>query len=250
VAGAATLALIAAGLVAEISGALPGHVGRGVASAAVHGGFLAAGWMMATDRAPWHGPLLWSMGALAAASVASRVTEWGALLYLLPPAVLLRSGRQCRELRAIGWRATAGLRHAALGLAGGAFLGIHLLISASFTLGYAVSLASPAQYLSAVAYDVGANGLTAEWLFRGALFSRLWRRWPFWPAASLSTAMAVARYLVDPALPAAIEVRVGAVFYTALLGVGACVLRAESGSLLPGYLGTIAFFAAYRLLSP
>ena len=44
----------------------------------------------------------------------------------------------------------------------------------------------------AVAYDVGANGLTAEWLFRGALFSRLWRRWPFWPAASLSTAMAVA----------------------------------------------------------
>src|SRR5258706_11419018 len=55
VAGAATLALIAAGLVAEISGALPGHVGRGVASAAVHRGVLPAGGREAAQPGPRHG---------------------------------------------------------------------------------------------------------------------------------------------------------------------------------------------------
>ena len=134
------------------------------------------------------------------------------------------------------------------GLAAGAFLGVHLLVSASMTLGFSVRVASLSRYLAAVAYDVGANALTAEWLFRGALFSHWWRKWEFWPAAGMSTAVAVARYLLDPALPLAIEVRAGAIFYMLLLGLSACALRAASGSLAPGYLATAVFFAAYRML--
>ena len=61
----------------------------------------------------------------------------------------------------------------------GAFLGVHLLISASLTFGYAVRISSIGPYLAAVAYDVGANALTAEWLFRGAVFSHWWQRWQF-----------------------------------------------------------------------
>jgi hypothetical protein len=59
----------------------------------------------------------------------------------------------------------------------------------------------------------------------------------------------VCRYVLDPALPEAIEARTGAVFYMLLLGFGSCALRAGSGSLLPGYLASISFFAAYRMLA-
>jgi hypothetical protein len=104
--------------------------------------------------------------------------------------------------------------------------------------------------VAAVAYDVGANALTAEWLFRGALFAGWWQRWEFWPAACLSTALLMGRYLVDPALPQTVEVRAGAVFYVALLGLSACALRAWSGSLVPGYLAAVVFFASYRMLAP
>jgi hypothetical protein len=100
-----------------------------------------------------------------------------------------------------------------------------------------------------VAYDVGVNAVSAEWLFRGALFSHWWRHLTFWGAAGLSTSMAVARYLLDPNLPATVEVGAGAVFYLTLLGLAASGLRAWSGSLLPGYLATVLFFAAYRLLA-
>jgi len=105
-------------------------------------------------------------------------------------------------------------------------------------------------YLSALAYDVGANALSAEWLFRGAVFSLLWRRGTFWPAALLTTALSLVRYLLDPFLPHAAEARAGAVFYLGLVGLIACALRAWSGSLLPGYLAALAFFAAYRMLAP
>ena len=144
----------------------------------------------------------------------------------------------------------AGVRYLPLGAAAGAFLGIHLLVSASMTLGYAIRVEGLAHYAAAVGYDAGANALTAEWLFRGALFSRWWRRSEFWPAAGVATGLAVLRYLADPALPLAIEVRAGAVFYMGVLGLTACALRAASGSLLPGYAATVAFFAAYRTLAP
>ena len=209
-----------------------------------------AGWFLAAGgSASVYGPSTVAV-ALALASVAAWWSPWGAALYLLPPAMLFAMARRHAALRGIGLDVRAALRYLPYGLAAGAFLGIHLLVSSSMTLGYGVRVGALSHYLTAVAYDLGANALTAEWLFRGALFSRWWRRWQFWPSAGLSTALVVVRYLLDPALPLAIEVRAGAVFYMLMLGLAACALRACSGSLLPGYLATVSFFAAYRTLAP
>jgi hypothetical protein len=248
---ALALALLSVGLAMEMldAGLLRG-VGLAVASTAVHGGFLAVGWIVVVSGRPtWRGPVLRLALILLLASVASRVTAWGGLLYLLLPILLFREERRYAALRGIGIGLTAGLKPTAIGLAAGAVLGVHFLISSSLTFGYGIRVAPPSQYLSAAAYDIGANGLTAEWLFRGALFSRWWQRWEFWPAAALSTALLVGRYVLDPSLPPALEVRAGAVFYMSLLGFSSCALRAWSGSLLPGYLATVAFFTAYRMLA-
>ena len=51
---------------------------------------------------------------------------------------------------------------AAIGFAVGAFLGAHLLVTASLTFGYGVSVVSLAGYATAVAYDAGANTLIAK----------------------------------------------------------------------------------------
>lgn len=225
-------------------------IAGGVAGGAVHSGFLAMGWIVAVGRTPtWKGPVARLAGILFVASVAGRLSPWGALIYLLPPILALREGGRHPALRGMGVTLPAGGKPIALGLAAGSFLGVHLLVSASQTFGYSIRIASVSQYLVAAAYDVGANALTAEWLFRGALFSRWWRRWEFWPAAAASTALAVGRYLIDPALPTALEARAGALFYMLLLGFGACALRARTGSLLPGYLATAAFFLTYRMLA-
>ena len=249
---AAAVAIVAGGGLAAgmLTGGRPGAIGRAVAGTAVHGGFLALGWIVAVGPLPsWGGLVSWSGVVLLLASVTSRFTIWGSLLYLLLPILLVRGGDQYPAMRNVGVGLNAGLKSIALGLAAGGFLGAHLLVSASLTLGYGVRVTDPGQYLAFAAYDLGASALTAEWLFRGALFSHWWRRWEFWPAASASTALAVGRYLLDPALPATLEVRVGAVFYMALLGFSSCALRASSGSLLPGYLATGAFFLAYRMLA-
>ena len=249
-AATAVLAALAIGLGLEMTDGALREVGKGMARGAAHGAFLVGGWIIAARRSVCLAPVLHAATALFVASVASTFNAWGALLYLLPPLVLLSEGIRHGALRGIGLRATAGLRSLGLGLAAGIFLGGHMLISASLTVGYLVRVSTMGQYLTAVAYDIGANALTAEWLFRGVLFSRWWRRWEFWPAAGLSTVLAVVRYVGDPALPPPIEARAGAVFYTALLGFTACALRAESGSLLPGYMAAVTFFVAYRLLVP
>ena len=244
------LILLCAGMVIGFSGSAISNLGRGMASGAVHGAFLIAGGMIAGRQIVCLPPVLYGATALCIASVATAFSTWGALLYLAPPVILLSAGSRHRAFRNIGLTVSAGARSLTLGLATGTFLGVHLLISASLTFGYAMRVSSLGPYLAALAYDVGANALTAEWLFRGAIFSRWWQRWEFWPAASLSTALAVGRYLADPALPQAIEARTGAVFYLALLGFAACALRATTGSLLPGFLATVTFFAAYRMLGP
>lgn len=244
----ASIALLSAGLAMDIVGGAVHDLGRGMASGAVHSAFLVAGWMIAGRRPVCLAPVISSAAVLCLASITTAFTEWGALLYLAPPVILVYGGNRHAALRGIGLTLATGVRSIALGVATGTFLGAHLLISASLTFGYAVRVSSLGPYLAAVAYDVGANALTAEWLFRGAVFSHWWQRWEFWPAASLSTALAVGRYLADPALPQAIEVRTGAVFYLALLGFTACALRAGAGSLLPGYLAAVTFFAAYRML--
>ena len=244
----ASLVLLSAGVLIGHFGGAVHDLGRGIASGAVHSTFLLAGWIIAGRSPACVGPVIYAAAILCLASITTTFSAWGALLFLGPPVVLAYHGNRHASLRGIGMTVTAGVRSIALGLATGTFLGVHLLISISLTFGYVVRVSSIGPYLAAVAYDVGANALTAEWLFRGAVFSHWWQRWEFWPAAGLVTALAVGRYLADPALPQAIEVRTGAVFYLALLGFTACALRARAGSLLPGYLATVVFFAAYRML--
>jgi membrane protease YdiL (CAAX protease family) len=248
---AATAALGAGvGLAAETWLGAAGGIGHALASASLHAGFLAAGWVVALDgQRGWRGPALRGAAALVLAALATRVSLAGALAYLLVPLVLARDAGAWRpRLERIGWHLPCAPRAILLGAAAGTFLGLHLIIAASLTLGYSVSVPDGGRYLAALAYDVGANALTAEWLFRGAIFSALWRRWSFWPAALVSTACALVRYLLDPALPQAIEAMAGATFYLSLLGLACCALRAWSGSLVPGYCATVAFFAAYRTL--
>jgi hypothetical protein len=248
---AATAALGAgAGLAVEAGLGAAGGIGHALASASLHSGFLAAGWVVALDgREGWRGPALRGAAALVLAALAARVSLAGALAYLLVPLVLARDADAWRRsLERIGWHLPCAPGAILLGAAAGTFLGLHLIIAASLTLGYAVSVPDGGRYLTALAYDVGANALTAEWLFRGAIFSALWRRWSFWPAAVVSTACALVRYLLDPALPQAIEAMAGATFYLSLLSLACCALRAWSGSLVPGYFATVAFFAAYRAL--
>ena len=249
VAGGVAL-LATAGLAVEWAGVAPVSLGHGVAGGAVHGGLLALGWLLATEAVPgWPGPVVRLGATLLLASVAARVHPLGALAFLLVPGLLLLEARRLPRPRAIGLGGAQPV-HALAGLAAGAFLGAHLLVTASRTFGYRLHAGDLPAYLSALAYDVGANALSAEWLFRGAVFSLLWRRWSFWPAALVTTALSLLRYLLDPALPHAAEARAGAVFYLGLVGLIACALRAWSGSLLPGYLAALAFFAAYRMLAP
>ena len=241
---------IALGLAAESLAGIERGLGRAFASGAVHAGFMSTGWLLALQgHEGWRGPALRGAGALIVASVAARLSPAGAVAYLLIPLVIARDATIWRaRLERIGWRAPRDVRAPFVGAAAGVFLGVHLLFAASLMLGYRVAIPDGRPYLAAVAYDIGANALTAEWLFRGAIFSALWRRWSFWPAAALSTGLVLVRYLLDPALPQTAELVAGAMFYMLLLGLGCCALRAWSGSLLPGYLASVAFFAAYRIL--
>jgi hypothetical protein len=248
--GAALVGVAGLGRWLEWQGGLGVPVGLALGGAGVHGGFIAIGWLVALDgRSGWRRPAAATALAAAAGFALSRLGPWGALGYLVVPLVLLREARRHPEVSRIGW--LWPLRRDALGAgaAAGAFLGVHLLVTASLTFGYPVRLGRLPEVVQAVAYDVGVNAVSAEWLFRGALFSHWWRHLTFWGAAGLSTSMAVARYLLDPNLPATVEVGAGAVFYLTLLGLAASGLRAWSGSLLPGYLATVLFFAAYRLLA-
>jgi hypothetical protein len=244
----AALAVVLAGLVIETRGGASASIGRTLAGAAVHAGFLGLGWVLiAGGRGGWSGPVLRLAALVVAASLVSRLGAWGALAYPAVPVAL------CVEAGGRAEFAAAGLswpqpRAAALGLAGGVFLGIHLLVTSSLTFGYPIRIDAAGAYWAAAAYDIGISALTAEWLFRGALFCTAWRRWAFAPAVVLSTGLAVLRYVLDPNLPAAPEVWLGAALYTGLIGVAACALRAWSQSLLPGYLATVTFFLAYRAL--
>jgi len=249
------VAIIAAGSIALLLAAdtLAGEwrgLGRAAASGGSHAAMIAAGWVIALGGAPrWRMPAAASAAALIVASVAARLAPAGAVLYFLVPLVLARQAGSTRlDTRWIGWARPQTSRQVVLGVAVGGFLGLHLLLAASLTLGYTASVLSLGGYLAGVAYDVGANALSVGWLFHGALFSALWRRWTFWPAAAIATGAGLLRYLVDPTFPTAPEAAAGAVFYLTILGLASCALRAWSGSVLPGYLATLAFFAAYRAL--
>ncbi len=134
-----------------------------------------------------------------------------------------------------------------LGIALGAVLGGHLLVTAACTVAY-VPRAELAPALAAAAYDFGANVPATELFFRGALLVRIGRRRSLGAALALSAAGSVLRYLLDPLLPKTPEVLAGTVFYIGLLGLGNGWLLWWSGSLVPGLAASLLFFAAYRTL--
>ena len=249
VVGALMLGGVAGGQWLERQGGLGRELGLAVKGAAIHGGFIAQGLIIALAGRSAGATIALRMAVgLLAAFLLGHLSPWGGLAFLLLPPLLVYECRGHPLLQRIGFLAPPRPVTLLVGLAVGTFLGGHLLVTSSLTFGYAISVVSIGVYASAVAYDVGANALSAEWLFRGALFSHWWRHWGFWGAASVSTALTLVRYLLDPALPEAPEARTGAIVYLAALALGGAVLRAWSGSLVPGYLAAVAFFAAYRAL--
>jgi len=244
------LAVLAVGAAASLALAqlavLPSSTVAFAVLAAGHGALLATALAWA-GRPPATAVLAVALVGVAAA--ASGLGAFGPLAYLAPPlwiCVLARGGR----LAALGLGGPVGWKGVAAGLLVGMFLGGHLLVSASGTLGLHVRAPAMRDALTALAYDVGANVLAAECFFRGALFNRAQRRWSFATAVTLATAAYVLRYLVDPLLPMRIELVVGAVFYLALLGAINCWLLWWSESLVPGILSALIFFTAYRAIGP
>ncbi len=245
---ATAVVLMVAGLALGARDGALGFLGRAVAGGAAHAGLVGLGWvLLAGDRPGWRGPVLRLSVLVIGVSAIGRMGAWGSLAYLVVPVALLAEARR-RPGLAIAGLSWPRPRAAALGLGAGIFLGGHLLTTSWSTFGYVVRIDSPAEYLAAAAYDIGLSALTAEWLFRGALFSWWWRRGSFALAAGLSSGLAILRYLLDLNLPSATEAWLGAAFYTGLLGVAGCALRAWSRSLVPGYLATVAFLLAYRTL--
>lgn len=249
----ATLAPFAAlgllGLSAGRLGLVSFEVVKVLGTVSFHGGLLAASLAAAWEGRPgWGTPAAWLALALLTAAASCAVGAWGCLAYILPLVVMACLVRRRPECLRMGLAPRGDWRAVGLGAAVGGFLGVHLLLSASRTFGYPVRLDPPAPYLSALLYDAGANVLSAECFFRGTLFNRWQRRWSFWPGALAVTGLSLARYLLDPALPAVVELMVGAVFYLALLSLSGCALLWYSGSLLPSLVASLAFFGAYRML--
>ncbi len=134
------------------------------------------------------------------------------------------------------------------GVAAGAFLGGHLLVSASLTLGYRPSIVPVAPILTGVLYDLGVQVLATELFFRGALFNRAQRRWSFPTAAAIATAACLLRYLLDPLLPGRVEIVAGMIFYVSLLSVANAWLFWRYGTIGPPLAAALIFFACYRVL--
>ncbi len=240
--------LFATAAAAILGGVGPSVITRPVAAAGCHGGLLAAAFAAAWGRSPgWKRPAWLLTALLFLASASTQLAPWGAAAYLLVPAALSALGWRRVELRRIGWRPARPLA-LLLGAGVGAFLGAHLLLSASRTFGYSTRLNPLGPLLAAVAYDAGANVLSSELFFRGVIFNFWHRRSGFWTGALISTAACLFRYLLDPALPRSLEVTIGALFYVTLLGLTACLLFAASGSVLPSLLAACVFFGAYRTL--
>jgi len=177
-------------------------------------------------------------------AVGATLSPFGVIAYLAAPVWLCL---QRDRLPAFGLtRPPIGI--CAAGAALGALLGAHLLLTSSLTLGYGVRVPTTAHLISWLAYDAGANVLTTEAFFRGALLDRAQRRRPFAMSSALVTLLCLARYLVDPLLPHNLEVMAGAVFYLTLLSLANCWMYWRSGSIVPGIAAGVAFFACYRLL--
>ena len=222
---------------------LPTTIARAVGGGAAQGSLLACA-VAWTAIGPNALPARIAVTAVIGA-VAAAIAPVGAVAYLLAPLWLWRRRGRLPALGLVPVRARPLIL---AGVALGAILGIHLMLTASLTLGYRIVRPVAADIAPWIAYDIGANVLAAECFFRGALFDRAQRRWSFAAAAALSTTACRVRYLIDPLLPRTIEVAAGAAFYVALLSVGNCWLYRRSGSVIPGLAAGCVFFAVYRLL--
>jgi hypothetical protein len=239
----AALGVLAASAAAAVV-VLTEPAARVVGLATAHGALLGTAVAWTSPGAPngrW-APIEAALVLAGAAGCAS-LHPWGALAYVAMPAWL-------------AWRRAAGLRpptrrSVVAVAAGGVFgllLGAHLLVNAALTFDYRLRTGPWSELTGWWAYDLGANVLAAEVFFRGALFERAYRRWPFSVAAALATGAALVRYLVDPLLPHSLGVATGAIFYIALLGAGNCWMVARTGRLGPSLAAAAVFFGVYRLL--
>lgn len=217
-----------------------------VGAGAFHGALVALAFASVSLKRG--GALALYTGGLILAAALTPVSPWGGLIYLLAPGALFFFVPRFPETRRLGFCWPEERQSLWLGMAAGIFLGGHLLISATQTLGYQPRLFPLGAFLSAIAYDWGANVLSAECFFRGALFGSWQRRRGFWAAAFAATGVSLVRYLLDPALPRTVEILAGSIFYLALLNLTGCALYRRSGSLAPSALTSLIFFAAYRSL--
>jgi hypothetical protein len=233
----------AVALLVAAAGLLPPPLGAALGVAALHGGLIAIA--LVWGGVSRHDAVV-AIALLFIARGTATIHPTGVAAYLLVPAwlaVLARRGQLAPIGLAPPWP-WAGVVSGALA---GSALGLHLITCASRTLGYGVRFDVGA-FVPALAYDVGANVLSAELFFRGALLQHLWRRWPFVAALSVAALAAALRYTLDPFV-AATELRVGAAVYMTLLAVLNGVLYRWSSSLLPGLAAASTFFACYRLLA-
>jgi membrane protease YdiL (CAAX protease family) len=216
---------------------------RAVGAGGAQGALLATAvaWARCDRRGP--APALAAAVVLVGA-VGATLSPVGVIAYLAAP-VWLWSQRD--RLPSLGL-ARPPLGISAAGAALGLVLGAHLLVTASLTLGYGVRVPTPGHLAPWLAYDAGANVLTTEAFFRGALLDRAQRRWSFALASVSVTILCLARYFLDPLLPHSLEVAAGAVFYLTLLSLGNCWMYWRSGSIVPGIVAGVTFFACYRLL--
>lgn len=211
------------------------------AMVAGHGALLvtALAWRDAGRRRPWWAAPALAVPLLAAAALAAVAHPAAGVVSLAVPAWLWARAP----------RVTVAPRYIAVAAVIGGTLGAHVLLTASLTFGYQ-AVFDVKRAASWLAYDAGVSVPAAECFFRGALFDRAYRRWPLPVATALSVSLGVARYLVDPLLPMTAEMVAGTVFYTGLLGVANCWLFRRTGSVVPGAVGAVVFFAAYRLVAP
>jgi len=236
----ALLSVLALGISAF--GDVPQPFAAVIGVAALHGGLLVAALV-------WSGISLREAGVvvvlLALARVFATYHPMGALTYFFTPCWLARLALQGR-LRRLGLAAPWPWGAVAIGGLAGIALAVHLVTCASRTLGYVVRIDTTV-LVPALAYDLGANVLSAELFFRGAVLQHLWRRWTFEHALVAAAGAAAVRYCFDPFV-ATPELRVGAAVYMVLLALLNGGLYKWSGSLLPGLAAATVFFACYRLL--
>lgn len=241
--GRVLAAACAVAVVVAAGGVLPPDASAVVAVAAIHGGLVALALVWAGMRVQ---DAAFAIVLLALARELVVLNPLGALAYLALPAWLARLALAGR-LRRLALGRPWPWGPAAVGALAGGALALHLVTCASRTLGYVVRL-ELATVLPAIAYDVGANVVSAELFFRGAVLHQLWRRWSFTVALAGASIAATLRYCVDPFV-ATTELRVGAAVYMTMLAVLNGVLCRWSGSLLPGLVAATIFFACYRLLA-